>query len=93
MSDPRFRWPPRAIRFAQEALGRFSGRRQLAAKERIPPTTVLGFERRLGIASPMMRAMEAFDEDDVLVALSLPIVVVVVHRAPAPRGEAAEEGA
>jgi hypothetical protein len=37
--------------------------------------------------------MEAFDEDDVLVALSLPIVAVVVHRAPPPRGEAAEEGA
>jgi hypothetical protein len=41
----------------------------------------------------MMRAMEAFDEDDVLVALSLPIVVVVMHRAKAPRGETAEEGA
>jgi hypothetical protein len=37
--------------------------------------------------------MEAFDEDDVLVALSLPIVAVVVHRAPPPRCEAAEEGA
>ena len=29
--------------------------------------------------------MEAFDEDDVLVALSLPIVAVVMHRAPPPR--------
>jgi hypothetical protein len=37
--------------------------------------------------------MEAFDEDDVLVALSLPIVAVVMHRAPPPRGETTEEGA
>jgi hypothetical protein len=37
--------------------------------------------------------MEAFDEDDVLVALSFPVVAVVVHRAPTPRGEIVEEGA
>jgi hypothetical protein len=37
--------------------------------------------------------MEPFDEDDVLVALSLPVVVVVMHRAPTPRGGTAEEGA
>jgi hypothetical protein len=36
--------------------------------------------------------MEPFDEDDVLVALSLPVVVVVMHRAP-PHDETAEEGA
>ena len=50
MPDARFRWPPRAIRFAQEALGQFSGRGQLTAKESISPTTIKGFERSLGIA-------------------------------------------
>ncbi len=49
MPDARFRWPPQAIRFAQEALRRFSGRRHLAAKVSIPPTSVVGFERRLGV--------------------------------------------
>ena len=50
MRDRRLRRPRRAFRFAQEALGRFPGRPELAAKETVGPPSVIGVERRLGIA-------------------------------------------
>src|ERR1700690_605814 len=49
MRAPRLRRPPRAFRLAQKAIGRFPGRPEFTAKESMPPATVVGVKRRLGI--------------------------------------------